>query len=314
MVWGFNQGSLSRHTFWCAPKFLVRPKKGPTLLKSESSWNLVPLPASSTRGGERGHAESSGIRLGRGTIYLVTWSCIQNQPTSWLVHIRNTLGVENKPRATLDSLDSPWPELGGSHHLSPYSILCVTPPHLHPNGSFSRDSQSGVLKLSRFGLPGLWAFITSCSDLRLGWGLKQTCNFLRKLSKGVSHSTCTHRDRVDSRLLVVGSQTASLTPSLSFDHNLCCRCPNGSCEAILDIYTSRTFQWYKEQLKASCFDPCNRTLSFRESRRTLKSHFREWVATSHFPQSGVATHLLRSSRFESFQKCGGKVVLLWCQF
>ncbi len=91
----------------------------------------------------------------------------------------------------------------------------------------------------------------------------------------MSHSTCTHRDRVDSRLLVVGSQIASLTSGPSFDHNLCCRCPNGSCDAIFDIYTSRTFQQYKEHLKARCFDPCNRPLSFLESRRTLKSHFRE---------------------------------------
>jgi hypothetical protein len=33
------------------PKFLVRPKNGPTMLKSGSSWNLVPLPASSTERG-----------------------------------------------------------------------------------------------------------------------------------------------------------------------------------------------------------------------------------------------------------------------
>ncbi len=84
----------------------------------------------------------------------------------------------------------------------------------------------------------------------------------------MSHSTCTHRDRVDSRILVVGSQTTSLTPGLSFDHNLCFRCPNGSCEAILDIYTSRPFQRYKEHLKARCFNPCNRALSFWESQRT----------------------------------------------
>jgi hypothetical protein len=264
-----------REIRWRAPKFLVRPKKGPTMLKSESSWNLVPLPASSTKGGWNERAESSGIRLGRGTSYLVTRSCIQNQPTSWLVHIRNILGVENKPRATLDSLNSPRPGLGGSHHLPPYSILCVTSPHLHPNGSFSRDSQNGIPKLSRFGLPGLWTFITSCSDLRLGWGLKQTCSSPSKLSNGLSHSTFTHRDRVDSWLLVVGSQIASLTPDLSFDHNLCRRYPNGPCEAILDIYTSRPFQWYKEHLEARCFDSCNRTLSFRKSRRTLKSHLRE---------------------------------------
>jgi hypothetical protein len=36
------------------PKFLVRPKKGPTMLKSGSSWNLVPLPAFSTTRGRGG--------------------------------------------------------------------------------------------------------------------------------------------------------------------------------------------------------------------------------------------------------------------
>ncbi len=91
----------------------------------------------------------------------------------------------------------------------------------------------------------------------------------------MSHFTCTHRNRVDSRLLVVVSQTTSLTSGPSFHHNLCYKCPNGPCKAILDIYTSRPFQQYKERLNARCFDPCNRALSFWESRRTPKSHFRE---------------------------------------
>ncbi len=43
------------------------------------------------------------------------------------------------------------------------------------------------------------------------------------------------------RLFVVGNQIANLTPILSFCHNLCCRCPNRSCEPILDIYTSIIF-------------------------------------------------------------------------
>jgi hypothetical protein len=154
----------------------------------------------------------------------------------------------DKPRATLDSLDSPRPGLRGSHHLPPYSILCDSPSHLHPNDTFSRDSQSGVPKLSWFGLPGLWAFITSHPDLRLGRGLKQTCSSPWELSKGVLHFTCTHQDRVDSQLLVVGSQIANLTPGPSFNHNSCFRCPNGSCKAILDTYTSRPFQRYKEHL------------------------------------------------------------------
>jgi len=99
----------------------------------------------------------------------------------------------------------------------------------------------------------------------------------------VSHFTYTHRNQVDSRLLVVGSQIASLTLGPSFDHNLWCKCPNGSCEAILDMYTSRPFQRYNKCYNARCFDPCNHTLSFRESRRTPKSHFREcewWLHTS----------------------------------
>jgi hypothetical protein len=181
----------------------------------------------------------------------------------------------DKPRATLDSLHSPRPGLGGSHHLPPNSILYSSPLHFHPNGSFSRDSQSGVSKLSRFKLLGLRVFTTSRLKLGSGRGLNQSCSFPQELFKGVSHFTCTHRNRVDSWLLVVGSQTASLTSGPSFDHNLCCRCPNGSCKAILDIYTSRPFQRYKEYLNAKCFDPYNRALSFWESQRTIKSHFRE---------------------------------------
>ncbi len=127
----------------------------------------------------------------------------------------------------------------------------------------------------------LWTVIASRPDLQLGRGLKQCCSSRRELSNAVSHSPSAHRERVDSRLLVVGSQTASLTPSPSFAHNLGCRCSNGSCEAILDIYISRPFQRYKEHLNARCFDPCNRLLSFWESRRTSSSHFWECEFHTH---------------------------------
>jgi len=161
----------------------------------------------------------------------------------------------DKPRATLDSLDSPRPGLGGSHHVLPYSIFCVTLWEPHLNGTFSRDSQGGVPKLSRVRLPGLWALISPRSDLRLEWGLNQSCSSSRKLSNALSHSFCQRWEEVDSWLLVVGSQTTNLTLGPSFAHNLGCRCPNGSCEAILDIYTSRPFHWYKEHPNARCFDP-----------------------------------------------------------
>jgi hypothetical protein len=98
--------------FWCAHKFLVRPKKGPTMLKSESSWNLVPLLASNIKRGWEGRAESSGIRLGRGTTYLVTRSCIKNQPTSWLVYLRNHYWCWDKPWATQTHLTHHGSDLG----------------------------------------------------------------------------------------------------------------------------------------------------------------------------------------------------------
>jgi hypothetical protein len=49
------------NSLWHAPKLFVKPKKGPTMLKSESSWNLVLLPASTTKGGERGVLKAPGL-------------------------------------------------------------------------------------------------------------------------------------------------------------------------------------------------------------------------------------------------------------
>ncbi len=131
--------------------------------------------------------------------------------------------------------DLPRPELGGSHHLPQYSILCSSPPRLHPNGSFSRDSQVGVPKLSRAVVPGLWTVIAPRLELGSGRSFNQSCSSHRELSNAVSHSLRRRREEVDSRLLVVGSQTGNLTPGPSFAHNLGCRCPNCQCEGIFDI-------------------------------------------------------------------------------
>ena len=92
------------------------------------------------------------------------------------------------------------------------------------------------------GVPGLWELITPDGKLGSRRGLNRSCSPRRDLSNGVSHSQFGLREEVDSRLLVVGSQTASLTPGPSFAHNLGDRCPNGQCEAIFGIYASRPFQ------------------------------------------------------------------------
>jgi hypothetical protein len=71
------------------------------------------------------------------------------------------------------------------------------------------------------------------------------------------------REEVDSRFVVVGSQTTNLTPSLSFGHNLCFRRPNDQCEPILEIYVPRAFRWYKERNNPLRFDPSTRPLKFQ---------------------------------------------------
>jgi hypothetical protein len=40
----------------------------------------------------------------------------------------------------------------------------------------------------------------------------------------------------------------------AFGYHLCVKCPNGSCEPILDIYVPRSFQWYKKILHPMGFD------------------------------------------------------------
>jgi len=126
------------------------------------------------------------------------------------------------------------------------------------------------------GVPGLWELITPDHRVKSRWGLNQSCSSLWELSNSMSHTRFGCREEVDSWLLVVGSQIASLTPDPSFAHNLGCRCPNDQCEGILDIYTSIPFQWQKEHPNARCFGVCCRTLNIRESWRTPNPLLWEW--------------------------------------
>ncbi len=137
------------------------------MLKSRSSWNLVPLPASNTKGGERSVLKAPRLDQEEGQLF--SYSILhQNQSQEAQFTFGNTLSVGTSHRQFWDSLDSPRPGFGGSRHLPPYSIICVASPHLHSNGFYSWDSQGGVPKLSRFGLSGLQELIAPGSDLELG--------------------------------------------------------------------------------------------------------------------------------------------------
>jgi hypothetical protein len=126
----------------------------------------------------------------------------------------------------------------------------------------------GVPKFPQLGLPRLWGPITLRADLRLRWGLKQIFSLRWEFSNDVSHATYMQGNRSNSRLLVIGSQIANLTPDPSFGLNLCFKCPNGLCKPILNIWVPRTFQWYKKLLNPLGFDPYNRALKIRESTET----------------------------------------------
>jgi hypothetical protein len=137
-------------------------------------------------------------------------------------------------------------------------------------------------------LSGLWTAIIPRPDFGSQRGLNQSYSPQRELSNAVLHSRSACREQVDSRLLVIRSQTFSLTPGPSFAHNLSCRCPNDQCEAILDIYTLRPFQWHQEHPKARCFPPLCRALNIQESRRTPTPDFSKcWASPPHLAKVGV---------------------------
>jgi hypothetical protein len=138
------------------------------------------------------------------------------------------------------------------------------------------------------GVPGLWELITPDCKFWLQRGLNQTCSPRRDLFNDILHSQFRGWEEVDSRLLVVGSQTANLTSGPSFAHNLGYRCPNGQFEAIFDIYASRPFQWHQEHLNARCCGPCCRSLNIRESQKTPSPQLWEcWASPPHLAKVGL---------------------------
>jgi hypothetical protein len=148
---------------------------------------------------------------------------------------RNTFSARTSHGQTRTHKTHHNPDLGEATTF-PFIIYYAPLHEAHIQMAFlSQDSQMGVLKLPRLELPQLCEAITLCADLWSGWILKQSCSPCQELSKNLLQSTYTQENQVDSRLLVVGNQTANFTIGHSFGHNLCFRCPNGLCELILDI-------------------------------------------------------------------------------
>jgi hypothetical protein len=136
-------------------------------------------------------------------------------------------------------------------HHGPDSGEATTFPHI----VFSMAGRGGYIRMAQIpgtpemesrncpgGTPGTLNHHNSRLQSWIATGFNQSCSPRRDLFNAMSHAQIGCREEVYSRLLVVGSQTASLTPGPSFAHNLGCRCPNCQCEGIFDIYVSRPFQ------------------------------------------------------------------------
>ncbi len=81
------------------------------MLKCRSNQNLVPLPASSTIGGERGVLKAPGLDQEKGQCFQIL-DLASKPTTSWLVHILNQPQCWNKPQATRTHLTHHGPDSG----------------------------------------------------------------------------------------------------------------------------------------------------------------------------------------------------------
>jgi hypothetical protein len=162
------------------------------------------------------------------------WTCT-NQTTSWLVDSLSTFVVRTNHEQIRIHKIYHGPDLG---EVTTFPlIVCSMLGHMiiTQMAFFSPKSRVEVPKFPKLGLPRLWGPIILGADLWLTWSLKQSFNHCQELSNGMSHVPCMQGNQGNFKLLVVGNQIGNLTFDLSFGHNLCLKCPNGSCEPILDI-------------------------------------------------------------------------------
>jgi len=172
----------------------------------------------------------------------------------------------DEPHANIESQDSPQLDLREATTF-PLIVLCVHGHNAYTQMSFCLGiPKLGLLKFLKLRFSQLWRPITSCANLRLRGGWRKSYSLCRELSNGMWHVTCTQVNQGNSKFLVVGT---NLILSPSFDHKLCFKYPNGSCDPILNIYVSRTFRWYKKLFNLMSFDSCNCFLKIQKSIKIL---------------------------------------------
>jgi len=141
------------------------------------SWGIFP---SSQHFGGRMACWSSGMEIkmnDKWVNYSQKFAQIYtNHTTSWLVHSWNILSTWMNHRQTrIHKIDHNW--TWGKPPPSPYNIFFVPSHKVSTQMSFCLwTPKLGVLKFSNLKFMQLWKPITLCADLRLKWGMKQSCS------------------------------------------------------------------------------------------------------------------------------------------
>jgi hypothetical protein len=104
---------------------------------------------------------SSGMGLGRATNDSIIHADLHN-PNKKLVSLKlEHIWCTDSTWANMDSQDSPWPGLGGSHHLPPYSI------YMHGHGTSTQMSfclgSLGIPKIRTIATLGAHNFVYKLS-------------------------------------------------------------------------------------------------------------------------------------------------------
>jgi hypothetical protein len=121
-----------------------------------------------------------------------------NQMTSWLVYNWSTFGARTNHGQT---------QIHKIHHglnlgeATTFPLIVFYVP-----GHEAYTQMSFCLKTPKLGLPQLWRPITSCANLRLKRGLKQSCNLHWEISSSMWNATYTQVNQGDYRLLVMENQ------------------------------------------------------------------------------------------------------------
>jgi hypothetical protein len=155
-----------------------------------------------------------------------------NQTTSWLMCSWSTFGARTNHKHTQAHKTHHSLDFGEDTTFSLIVFFMLSHMGCTQMSFCPRTFKSWVSKFLKLGLLQLWGFITFFSNLRLRWVLKQSYNLCWNLSKNMWHGTYIKVNQGNSWLLVFGSQIDTLTPNLSFGHNLCFKYLNGSCEPM----------------------------------------------------------------------------------